>query len=107
MVSVTFVTADGASTTVEGRAGDSVMYTAQAKGITGIVGECGGAMACATCHCHVDADWIKATGPRQDGEEDMLECAATPMEANSRLSCQIRLSEALDGLVVHLPATQF
>lgn len=107
MISVTFVTADGARQTVTARDGDSVMYTAQAHGITGIVGECGGAMACATCHCHVDPAWQEATGPRRDGEEDMLGCAASPMQETSRLSCQIRLTQALDGLVVHLPETQY
>ena len=107
MISVTFVTADGARQTVTARDGDSVMYTAQAHGITGILGECGGAMACATCHCYVDAAWVDATGGRNDGEVDMLECAAAEMRPESRLSCQIKLSPALDGLVVHLPETQF
>lgn len=106
MVKVTYIHADGREVTVEGRIGASVMETARANGIDGIVGECGGAMACATCHCYVDADWQAATGPRNDGEDLMLDCAAAELRDTSRLSCQIRLTPALDGLRVELPAEQ-
>ena len=106
MIKVTFVAADGTRTSVNGREGDSVMATALAHAIDGIVGECGGSMMCATCHCHVDDAWADRSGPRHDGEEDLLDCAATPMTPTSRLSCQIVLTPELDGLVVHLPEAQ-
>ncbi|MCA0942057.1 (2Fe-2S)-binding protein [Salipiger pacificus] len=106
MVKVTYVAHDGTSTELHGDPGDSVMSLAIAQGIDGIVGECGGSMMCATCHCYVEEDWAEATGPRMDGEEDMLESAACEVTERSRLSCQIKLTEAHDGLVVHLPEEQ-
>ena len=106
MVKVTYVAADGTRTTVEGEAGDSVMATAIARGVDGIIGECGGSMMCATCHCYVDEEWAEKTGPQNDGESDLLDCAASEVKPTSRLSCQIRMSEDLDGLVVHLPESQ-
>ncbi|MCB1639995.1 MAG: 2Fe-2S iron-sulfur cluster binding domain-containing protein, partial [Thiothrix sp.] len=63
-------------------------------------------MMCATCHCYVDEAWQAKTGPRVDGEDDLLECASSEVRPASRLSCQIRLTPELDGLVVHLPASQ-
>ena len=106
MVTVTYIEHDGTKTIVEGDIGDTVMSTAIAKGIDGIVGECGGSMMCATCHCYVDDDWADRTGARIDGEDDMLESAVCEVTPRSRLSCQITLSEDLDGLVVHLPEEQ-
>ena len=106
MVTVTYVAADGARTTVQGEVGASVMHTAVAHDVEGIVGECGGAMMCATCHCYVDEAWTGRTGPRRDGEDDMPEGAAAEVTPASRLSCQIRLTPELDGLVVHLPDEQ-
>lgn len=106
MVKVTYVAADGTRTSVDGREGDSVMATAIASNVDGIVGECGGSMMCATCHCYVDDAWADRTGPRKDGEDDMLDCAAGDVRNTSRLSCQIRLTPELDGLVVHLPEEQ-
>jgi len=106
MVKVTYIEHDGTETVVEGDIGDSVMSTAIANGIDGIVAECGGSMMCATCHCYVDEDWADQTGPRKDGEDDMLESAACEVTERSRLSCQIKLTPELDGLVVHLPEEQ-
>lgn len=106
MVSVTFIQADGSETTVSGDIGDSVMATAIAQGVDGIVAECGGSMMCATCHCYVDEAWATRTGPRHDGEDDMLDCAVSEVKPVSRLSCQILLSPELDGLVIHLPEAQ-
>ena len=106
MVKVTYVAADGSETVVEAEPGSSVMQTAIDNDVAGIVGECGGAMMCATCHCYVDPAWTDRTGARRDGEDDMLDCAADEVKPNSRLSCQIRLTEDLDGLVVHLPEEQ-
>jgi ferredoxin, 2Fe-2S len=107
MVKVTYIAADGTETIVEGEVGTSVMHTAVANDIDGIVGECGGSMMCATCHCYVDDAWIDKTGERQHDEDDMLEGAASEVRPTSRLSCQIRLEDALDGLVVHMPEEQF
>ena len=107
MVKVTYIAADGTETAVEGKEGDSVMQTAVSNDVDGIVGECGGAMMCATCHCYVDEAWTDKTGERQPEEDDMLEGAASEVKPNSRLSCQIKLTSDLDGLVVHTPEDQF
>ena len=96
-----------AETSVEAQAGETVMSVAVANDIEGIVAECGGSMMCATCHCYVDEAWSEQTGDRQDGEDDMLECAASEVRETSRLSCQIKVTDALDGLVVHLPDEQY
>ena len=103
---VVFVTADGRRIECEGQSGDTVMHVAVANGVEGIIGECGGSMMCATCHCFVDSEWIARAGSRKDGETDMLECAAVAARSTSRLSCQVRLNEELDGLIVHLPDMQ-
>lgn len=103
---VTFVEPSGAEKTVEAKAGDSLMQTALNNGVDGIVAECGGSMACATCHVYVDEDWTLKTGERRDGEEDMLDCAMSEMRGTSRLSCQIMLSDDLDGLRVHVAPEQ-
>ncbi|MEC7763758.1 MAG: 2Fe-2S iron-sulfur cluster-binding protein [Pseudomonadota bacterium] len=106
MVKVTYIQADGSETTVDGRVGDSVMATAMAHDVPGIVAECGGSMSCATCHCYVDEGWTDKTGTRSDSEEDMLDCAMSEMQPSSRLSCQLILSDDLDGLVVRVPEDQ-
>lgn len=106
MVQITFVQPDGSRTTIDANEGASVMEAAVSNGIDGIFAECGGAMMCATCHCYVDDEWRDKTGDRADGEDIMLECAAAELRETSRLSCQIRLTGALDGLVVHLPDEQ-
>lgn len=106
MININFIAADGTKTQVAADEGDSVMATAIANDIDGIIGECGGSMMCATCHCYVDEAWVEAVGPRQDGEGDMLESATSEVKPNSRLSCQIKVSKAVDGLMVHLPQSQ-
>jgi 2Fe-2S ferredoxin len=103
---ITYITADGAETIVDANEGDSVMQAAIANDIDGIIGECGGSMMCATCHCYVDDAWAEKTGPQNDGESDLLDCAASETKPTSRLSCQIKMRPELDGLVVHLPETQ-
>ena len=105
MVQITYIDADGASRTVEGEVGATVMETAIRNGVPGIVAECGGACACATCHVYVDEEWRAATGEPQPMEEDMLDFASD-VRPNSRLSCQIRVKPELDGLVVRTPARQ-
>ena len=99
MPTVYFVTLDGDTVAVDGDPGDIVMELARAEGIEGIDAECGGGCACATCHVHVDPDWMPIVGPPSEIEQDMLafdgEVAPT-----SRLSCQIELTDELDGLRV-------
>jgi ferredoxin, 2Fe-2S len=108
MPSVTYIETGGASHVVDVPAGENVMHGAVYNGIEGIVGECGGGLACATCHCYVDEAWAdKAGTPSSQDERDMLESAAAEVRQTSRLSCQIVMSDDLDGLVVHLPEFQF
>ncbi len=105
---VTYVEADGARHDVDVAVGENVMRGAVNNGIEGIVGECGGGLACATCHCYVDAAWAdKVGGPSSDDERDMLESAAAEVRPTSRLSCQITITPELDGLVVELPEQQY
>jgi 2Fe-2S ferredoxin len=99
-VRVTFKEADGSVRHGEGRVGQSVMELAVALGVAGIEAECGGACSCATCHVHVDEAWWERVGCCGELESDMLEFAPKLAVATSRLSCQIKLREALDGLVV-------
>lgn len=106
MIKVTYVGHSGEQTTVESESGNNVMQTAVANGVDGIIGECGGSMMCATCHCYVDEEWLDRVEPRSQDEEDMLEGAASEVNERSRLSCQIKLNENLNGLVVHLPEEQ-
>ncbi len=106
MVKVNYVAHDGTKTEIEGDVGNSVMLTAVNNGVDGIIGECGGSMACATCHVYVDEEWIEKTGTRSEGEADLLEFAMSEVKPTSRLSCQIELSEDLDGLTVHMPESQ-
>lgn len=108
MAKVTYVSPDGESRTVEVENGESVMRGAVDNGIEWIVAECGGGLACATCHCYVDDAWAdKAGTPTSQDERDMLEMTASEIMPTSRLSCQIELSDDLDGLVVHLPEAQY
>jgi 2Fe-2S ferredoxin len=105
---VTYVEADGAEHAVDVPAGENVMRGAVNNGVEGIVGECGGGLACATCHCYVDEAWAdKVGGPSSDDERDMLESAAAEVRPTSRLSCQIEITPELDGLVVRLPERQY
>jgi len=108
MPKVTYVDHAGATHEVDVPVGENVMRGALYNGITGIEGECGGALSCATCHCYVDEAWTdKVGGPSSDAEEELLESAAAEVKPTSRLSCQIEMTDALDGLVVHLPETQY
>jgi 2Fe-2S ferredoxin len=106
MTKITFVSADGARTTVDATDGSSVMQTALDNAIDGIQAECGGAMACATCHVYVDPAFAANTGSAGEHEAEMLEFAACEVKPTSRLSCQIKVSQDLDGLTVHLPERQ-
>ncbi len=106
MVTVVYIQPDGTSHELQGEPDDTVMRVALMNGLDGIVGECGGSMMCATCHCHVDNAWTGSTGDRKDGEDEMLDCAASPVDNRSRLSCQVTLTAEMDGLVVYLPEHQ-
>lgn len=83
--------------------GDTLMSAALDVDVPNIIGECGGCLACATCHVFVDAAWLEKTGEKDPTEEAMLDFTEVPMQPNSRLSCQITMSEELDGLVLHVP----
>lgn len=83
----------------------TLMESAVKNMVPGIDADCGGACACATCHVYIEPDWLEATGDREEMEEDMLDFAFDVQET-SRLSCQIRISDALDGLVVRIPEQQ-
>lgn len=106
MPSITFINHEGTEQKVEADAGTSVMQAALDNDIEGIAADCGGACSCGTCHCYVDDAWIEKTGPAGEIEEQILEFAIEP-KANSRLSCQIVVQDDLDGLVVHLPESQY
>jgi 2Fe-2S ferredoxin len=106
MAKITFIQPDGTSQTVEVDLGLTVMEAAKLNNIEGIEAECGGACACATCHVYVDEAWREAAGKPSDMEEDMLDFAFDVRE-ESRLSCQMKISPELDGLVVRVPAKQF
>lgn len=105
MPRVTFISSVGNARTVEGDVGQSVMEVARRNGVEGIVAECGGSCACATCHVYVDADWMDVVGAPPADETDMLDFVFD-RRPESRLSCQIRLLPVLDGLVVHTPDRQ-
>lgn len=105
MPKVTFIEADGREFSSEMDVGASVMEAAMKAGTPGIHADCGGACACATCHVYIPAEWQDAVGGPNEMEEAMLECA-DDVRRNSRLSCQIRLTHTLDGLVVEVPASQ-
>ena len=105
MPKITFIDAQGTSRTVEAETGSTVMEVAVRNGVPGIEAECGGACACATCHVYVDDAWLEATGQAEPMEEDMLDFAFD-VRPGSRLSCQIRVRDELDGLIVRTPARQ-
>ena len=108
MPAVTYIAFDGTSTTIDVLVGESVMRGALDHDLPGIVAECGGGLACATCHCYVDDAWAEQAGtPTSQDEIDMLEMTNSEVRPTSRLSCQIEITAALDGLVVHLPENQY
>ncbi len=105
MIHVTYIDSKGASRTVEAQEGATVMETALRNSVPEIEAECGGACACATCHVYVAQDWSEIVGKPSQMEEDMLDFAFE-VRPTSRLSCQIKVTQALDGLVVATPARQ-
>jgi 2Fe-2S ferredoxin len=105
MAKITFIDSGGTARTVDGEVGATVMETAIKNGVPEIEAECGGACACSTCHVYVEEDWRAKVGEPAPMEEDMLDFAFE-VKPNSRLSCQIKVSEDLDGLVVRTPERQ-
>jgi 2Fe-2S ferredoxin len=102
---LTFVQPDGSRRIVDAALGNSVMEAARANDIRGIRAECGGECACSTCHCYVDSAWIARIPPAREDEQGLIEFAWEPRAA-SRLTCQLLVTDALDGLVLHLPERQ-
>ena len=105
MAKITYVEHDGTTHEVEAETGLTVMEAAVKNMVPGIDADCGGACACATCHVYVDAEWLPKTGSVDPMEESMLDFAQERQE-NSRLSCQIKISDDLDGLKVTMPEFQ-
>lgn len=106
MPKVIYLQAGGFATELEVPAGLSLMAAASSAGVNGIVGDCGGVMSCATCHVVVDDAFIDLLPPPDETERQMLDYTAMPREANSRLSCQILMSDALDGIRVRIADPQ-
>lgn len=105
MPKIVYIEFDGTAHEVDVTAGLTVMEGAVKNGVPGIVAECGGACACATCQVYVDAEWTERVGERNEMEDSMLEFADN-VQPDSRLGCQITVSDALDGLVVRMPEHQ-
>ncbi|PJE33083.1 Ferredoxin-6 [Pseudooceanicola marinus] len=106
MAKITYIEHDGTEHVVEVKPGLTVMEGARDNGVPGIEADCGGACACSTCHVYVSADWVEKLPERDEMEEDMLDFAYEPDPLRSRLTCQIKVTEALDGLVVTMPERQ-
>ena len=105
MSKITYNTQDKQSYTIDVQNGLTVMEGAIQNDIPGIDADCGGGMSCATCHVYVNDEWLDKLTEKEDGEEDMLDMAFEPKK-NSRLSCQLIVSDKLDGLVVNIPSKQ-
>ena len=105
MPKITYIDSSGNQKTIDVATGLTVMEGAVQNNIPGIDADCGGGMACATCHVYVKDDWFNRIPKKEDGEDDMLDMAFEP-KTNSRLSCQIIVSDELDGLEVNIPSKQ-
>ena len=105
MPKITYITHDNQNYTIDVQNGLTVMEGAIQNDIPGIDADCGGGMACATCHVYVKEEWFDKLSKKEDGEEDMLDMAFEPKK-NSRLSCQLMVTDQLEGLVVNLPEKQ-
>src|SRR5215469_8387694 len=105
MVKINFIDVGGTARSVDGEVGSTVMETAIKHGVPGIEAECGGACACSTCHVYIDEQWRDRVGGPSPMEEDMLDFAFE-VQPNSRLSCQIKVADELDGLTVRTPERQ-
>lgn len=106
MIHVVFIQPDGRVQAVEAEPGQSVMQAAVNGMVAGITADCGGACTCATCHGYVDEAWVGRVAPASADEADMIDAGCLDVLPNSRLTCQIKLAEPLDGLVIRIPPTQ-
>jgi len=106
MPRIVFIEANGMDYEVEAESGLSLMENAVRNAIPGIVAECGGSCSCATCHVYIDEAWLNRVGSANTIEQEMLDFAYDT-QPNSRLSCQIRVTDAFDGLTVRIPERQF
>ena len=106
MAKITYIEHNGTEHVVEVATGLTVMEGARDNNIPGIEADCGGACACSTCHVYVDAAWVDILPAKDDMEEDMLDFAYQPDPASSRLTCQLKVTDALDGLRVKMPEKQ-
>ena len=105
MPTITYIQYEGTPQAIEAESGSTVMETAIDNGIEGIVAECGGACSCATCHVYVDTEWLPRLPAPDEHEDGMLDCVFD-RQPNSRLSCQIEVTEEIDGLTVSVPEHQ-
>ncbi len=106
MPKVTFIDADGTRHEVEGKNGISLMEIALSNNIDGIEAECGGSCMCATCHCFIEDDFTAGVPAMESDEDEMLGFTAVDRKPSSRLSCQIKMADELDGIEVQLPSEQ-
>ena len=107
MVRIVFNSGDGSSREVEVAVGRSLMLGATINGVAGIEADCGGTLSCATCHVYVDPAWVDRLPEPEQMEVELMEGVAAERRPNSRLSCQIVVTEALDGLTLEVPERQF
>lgn len=101
-----YVEPDGTQHSVDVKTGYTVMEGARNAGVPGIVAECGGACSCSTCHVYLDPEWLSDVPTREEMEEDMLDFAPGMDPERSRLSCQLKVTDAMNGFTVHIPAEQ-
>lgn len=106
MAKITYIEHNGTEHTVDVPTGLTVMEGARDNGIPGIEADCGGACACSTCHVYVAPEWVSKLPPKEDMEADMLDFAYEPDPERSRLTCQLKVTDALDGLIVRMPEKQ-
>ncbi|WP_424946963.1 2Fe-2S iron-sulfur cluster-binding protein [Candidatus Spongiihabitans sp.] len=106
MPTINFMLADGAEHAIDGEIGTPVMYLAKRNELPGILAECGGQCRCATCHVHIDPRWAAKLPKMKDDERETLEFA-DGVDDLSRLSCQIKITDEMDGLIVHVPQSQY
>lgn len=106
MTTINFILADGSRRAIDADDGDVVMRVALRNAFSGILAECGGACSCATCHVHIEPSWVEKLPAKDEMETEMLEFAEG-VDHTSRLSCQIKITPELDGLIVHVPESQY
>lgn len=106
MITLHFVLADGTRRSLQAKEGEVVMQVARRNGIEGILAECGGVCSCATCHVHIDAAWVDKLPAKAADEVDILEFAEG-VDETSRLSCQLKVTGAMDGVVINVPESQY